>query len=82
MMNKFVSVLVLVMLVLLVGCGKEEEETAETNLDLGSGTKENLPVSLELLIHYAERSKKSTTTVEVKRMKLISPWRIMEQSQL
>ena len=48
--------LLVVLLLLLVGCSKEEEET-ETNLDLGSGTKENLPVSLELLIHYAERSK-------------------------
>ena len=48
--------ILLVLVVLLVGCSKEEEET-ETNLDLGSGTKLNLPVSLELLIHYAERSK-------------------------
>ena len=58
-MNKFGGVLLVLVLVILVlvGCGKEEEENAETNLDLGSGTKENLPVSLELLIHYAERSK-------------------------
>ena len=46
----------LLVVLLLFGCSKEEEET-ETNLDLGSGTKLNLPVSLELLIHYAERSK-------------------------
>jgi len=47
----------LLVILLLFGCSKENEEENETNLDLGSGTKENLPVSLELLIHYAERSK-------------------------
>ena len=49
--------ILLVLLVLLVGCSKEEEENAETNLDLGSGTKYDLPVSFELLVHYAEKSK-------------------------
>ena len=46
-----------ILLMLLVGCSKEEEENAETNLDLGSGTKYDLPVSFELLVHYAEKSK-------------------------
>ena len=53
---RVIGITLLVVLLLLIGCSKEEEET-ETNLDLGSGTKENLPVSLELLVHYAERSK-------------------------
>ena len=56
-MNKILIVLLLLLSFIVIGCAKEEEENNDTDLNLGSGTKLNLPVSLELLIHYAEKSK-------------------------
>ena len=51
---KWKFIIVMVVALILSGCAKSK---VDTNNDLGSGDKSNLPVSLDLLIEHAEYCK-------------------------
>ena len=51
---KWKFIIVMVVVLVLSGCSKGKPDT---NNDLGSGDKSNLPVSLDLLIEHAEYCK-------------------------
>ena len=51
---KWKFIIVMVVALILSGCAKSK---VDTNNDLGSGDKSNLPISLDLLIEHAEYCK-------------------------
>ena len=64
---KWKFIIVMVVALVLSGCSKGKPDT---NNDLGSGDKSNLPVSLTSLIEHAEYCKAITIVVVIKKMKL------------